>query len=134
MDALGPPTLRLFIRDESLAIARLAADAEWPSWALACRFVSLARTEDELSIVCPTAVVPDVVEAAKGWRAMQVVGPLDLSLTGVLAGLTTILADRGIAVFAISTYETDLILVREASLGPATEALIAAGYEVRAAK
>lgn len=134
MDVPADRLPSLFVREEILAIARLGPDGPWPAWAMACPFVVLARTEGELSVVCPSSVVPDDVRAERDWRAFQVAGPLDFGLTGLLAGLTTALASAGIAVFAISTFDTDLILVRAASLGAAVEALVASGYEVRDAR
>jgi hypothetical protein len=125
--------IALSVREETLAVARLDPGDEWPGWALSSRFVVLARTEGELSVVCPEESVPRDVRAERGWRAFQVDGPLDFTLTGVLAGLLAPLATAGIAVFVVSTFDTDFVLVREGRLKAAIDALRAAGYEVRAA-
>ena len=85
--------------------------------------VSLTRTADELSIVCPQAHLPAGVRAEHGFRAFKVMGPLDFALTGVLSGLLLPLAAVGVSVFTLSTYDTDYLLVREAQLDRAREAL-----------
>lgn len=88
-----------------------------------------ARTAEEISLVCPTACVPAEVEAREdGWRAFCINGILDFSLIGILSGISTVLADNGIGIFAVSTYNTDYIFVKEPQLPCAIEALEAAGY------
>ena len=97
-------------------------------------FYFLARTDRELSLVCPTRAVPACVRAREdGWRAFRAAGTLDFSLVGILARLTGILADRGIGLFAVSTDDTDYILVRAADLQRALAALSEAGYTLREA-
>jgi uncharacterized protein len=120
----------LRVRNETLAVARLGPDDPWPDWALRQRFVALVRTESEVSVVCDQAVVPEDIRAERGWRALQTEGPLDLSMTGILAGLTGVLAASSIPVFAISTFDTDLLLVRQERLVEAIAALTSAGYVV----
>lgn len=109
--------LRLSLLDDRLAVCRLAPDAALPSW-LAWRgdLVSVTRTGKELSVVCPQGAVPSDVAAERDWRAFEVEGPLDFALTGVLAGLATPLAEAGIGIFVLSTYDTDYLLVRAADL------------------
>jgi hypothetical protein len=80
--------------------------------------------------VCPAARVPDDVRAERGWRALAVAGPLDFALTGVLAALAGPLADAGVSIFAIATYDTDYVLVRADRLADAVGALRAAGHRV----
>ncbi|MGE3275165.1 MAG: ACT domain-containing protein [Vicinamibacterales bacterium] len=111
-----------------LAVARLAADSPLPGWVPATGFLSISRTARELSVVCDEAAVPPEVVAERGWRALEVEGPLDFGLTGVLASLAGPLAGAGVSIFAVSTYDTDYILVREAALGTARRALEAAGH------
>lgn len=97
------------------AICRLDAQAVTPGWAVGRGgFVSITRSERELSIVAAEALVPAEVKAERGWAAMRVVGQLDFSMVGVLATVTTALATARISCFAISTYDTDYILVKEA--------------------
>jgi NAD+ diphosphatase len=103
------------------AVARLPAGAEVPPWAASGgAFVSVTRTADELSITCPQDAVPPDVRAERDLAALRVEGPLDFGLTGILAGLSAPLADAGIPVFAVATYDTDYLLV---PAGRATEAL-----------
>ena len=94
------------------AVARLQADADVPPWASSGRgFVSVTRTAQELSITCPQDVVPGGVPAQRGLAALRVEGPLDFGLTGILAALSAPLAEAGIPVFAVATYDTDYLLV-----------------------
>ncbi len=117
----------LSILNEELAVCRLAADAPIPVWA-AGRFFNITRTHEELSIVCVQDQAPKDVQAERGWRAFKVAGPLDFSWTGILAGLAQTLAQAEISLFAISTYDTDYILVRAHDLDDAVKALRGAGY------
>ena len=92
----------------------------------------MTRTADELSIVCGDASVPPDLDARaqRGWRALKVQGPLDFSLTGVLDALTAPLAQARISIFALSTYDTDYVLVHGDDLAQACETLTAAGHTV----
>jgi hypothetical protein len=116
------------IIDGQYAIVRLAADDAIPAWARGA-FVSITRTSDELSIVCAEGGVPDV-SADRGWRCLKLAGPFPLDQTGVAAAFTRVLADAGVALFVVSTYDTDYVLVREAALEDAAAALRASGYLV----
>jgi hypothetical protein len=119
-----------------LAIARLAPDAPLPDWAAPenagdAALHAVVRTRDELSVVCAQARVADDVRAERAWRALAVAaGPLDLTLTGVLVALALPLARAGVAIFAVSTYDTDYVLVRSERLVEAVEALRDAGHRV----
>jgi hypothetical protein len=123
--------LSLRVLPDPLAVCRLPADAEVPAWAVAARFFSITRTADEMSVVCPEPSVPEGVENERGWRALQVEGSLDFSLTGVLASLAGPLAEAKIPIFVISTFETDLLLVKAERLEGAVETLRGAGHRVR---
>ncbi|MBP7691278.1 MAG: ACT domain-containing protein [Anaerolineales bacterium] len=112
------------------AVCRLPAEAPVPDWALAGAWFSVTRTADELSIVCAEEAAPAVVAAERGWRAVKVAGPLDFSLVGILAALTGPLALAGVSVFAVSTYDTDYLLVKAAQLSAALEAWRAAGHQI----
>jgi uncharacterized protein len=112
------------------AICRLAADAAVPSWASGGDFSSVTRTPDELSVVCAEAGAPDGVKCERGWRILQVAGPLEFSLTGVLAAIAAPLASAGVSIFAISTFDTDYVLVKEDNLAEAAAALGTAGHRV----
>ena len=90
-----------------------------------------ARTDEEISLVCPTAAVPaGTTHREDGWRGFRIQGTLDFSLVGILSRISTLLADAGIGLFAVSTYNTDYILVKAEALGRALAVLRAAGYTV----
>ena len=102
----------------ALAIARLDPDDPPPAWAAPDgAFHAVVRTAGELSVVCADDAVPDGVRAERGFRALQVAGPLDFGLTGVLAALAVPLAEAGVPIFAIATYDTAHVLVRAERLG-----------------
>ena len=84
-------------------------------------------------MVCESSAVPTEVPAEPGWRALVDAGPLDFGLVGIVAGLTRALADAGVSVFVVSTYDTDYLLVRGATLERAVAALQSAGYRVTTA-
>jgi hypothetical protein len=112
------------------AMVRLAADAPLPLWALRGDFFSITRTSEELSIVCGEDRVPSGLTAETGWRALKVQGSIALSEIGVLAGLAAPLADAKVRLFAISTFDTDYLLVRGKKLDAAIAALRSAGHGV----
>ncbi len=122
--------LPLVILPERLAICRLAVEAPFPDWARPGDLLAFIRSRDELTVVCVERPVPPEVIAERGWRALQVQGPLDFALVGVLAAITAPLAKAGVSVFAISTYNTDYILVKEEALERAIQALGQAGFLV----
>ena len=126
MSGLEP--LSLSILPETFAICRLEPSAPTPAWAHSGPFLSVTRTPAELSVVCPDAAAPPGVAANRGWRAIAVAGTLDFGLTGVLASLASPLAAAGVSIFAVSTYDTDYVLVKDETLGRAVEALAAAGH------
>ncbi|MGZ3427912.1 MAG: ACT domain-containing protein [Polyangia bacterium] len=103
-------------------MARLPADAPIPSWATGA-LVSITRTPDELSIVCEDAGVPPEVRAERDFAALRVAGTIDFSVVGLLASLTWVLADAQVSVLALSTYDTDYLLVRNSDLPRARTAL-----------
>jgi hypothetical protein len=120
--------VRLTVLDHRLAVCGLDGAADLPGWAHQGNFFSITRGTDELSVVCLEGLVPEGVRAERGWRAMRVVGVIDFSVIGVLARLTVPLAEAGIGVFAVSTFDTDYLLVKEQDLGEAIEALRDAGH------
>lgn len=123
--------LELSILPGVLAICRLEADARIPDWGTTGDFLSITRTPDELSLVCPQSNVPEGVRCEQGWRCLKVAGPLDFALTGILAALATPLAQAGISIFAVSTYDTDYVLVRDEELEDAVRVLRKADHSVR---
>lgn len=130
---MSPPAARRFTLDVlpgEFAVCRLAADAPVPAWATGGPFVSVTRTADELSVVCPAAGVPTGARHEPGWRCLRLAGPIPFTEVGVLAALLAPLATAGVGVFAVSTFDTDYILVKAADLGRATDALRGADYAV----
>ena len=115
--------MELILLPDSLAICRLGKDAKIPDWALAGSFYAVTRTEDELSIVCPDGHPPPGTKLDSGWRALKVQGPLALEEIGVLAGITAPLAEAGLPVFVISTFDTDYLLVKQQHLSRAVRLL-----------
>ena len=107
-----PSSLTLLALPGLYAVCRLPADAPWPTWA-AGDFISISRATDELSIVCAADCVPDEVRREDGWRCLRVNGVINFSVVGVLASLIAPLAEAGVSVFAVSTFDTDYLLVKE---------------------
>lgn len=124
------PKQRLTILDINLTVHRLAADAPIPGDVLDAAFAWTARTDEELSIVCDSRVKIAADRSECGWRCFKVAGPMDFSQVGVLAGISTALAGAGISIFAISTFDTDYILVRSPEIEKAVSALSENGYEI----
>ena len=123
--------LTLTVLPERYAICRLDPQAPVPSWATEGDFVCIARTAAELSIVCSEKNVPTGTNCEPGWRNLKCEGPLDYSLTGIMASLAEPLADAGVPIFPIATHDTDYILVKERHLEAAVRALTAYGHHVR---
>ena len=122
--------MKLHTLDELYAIVRLEPDAELPDWVRGGHFWSATRSESELSIVCCEEDVPTDASAERGWCALELAGPLDFSLTGVVAALVTPLAEAAVPIFVISTFETDYLFVRERDLERSVNALAEAGHSV----
>jgi hypothetical protein len=111
------------------AIVRLAPDAPVPDWATKGDFISITRTADELSIVCPAENLPPDVHSLHSWICLKLEGPFPFSQTGVLLSFIEPLSKNEIPIFAISTYDTDYVLIPEEWAGAAISALQAAGHE-----
>ena len=125
------PKLPLRVLPETLAICRLPPKADIPSWAARpSAFVTISRTATELSITAKQSVVPGGTDCERDYRAFQVRGPLPLNLVGILASIAEPLAAAGLSIFAISTYETDYVLVKARDLDAAVQALERAGHQV----
>ena len=111
------------------AVCRLDPSQPLPSWAAAGTGVlSLTRTPSELSIVCPAAIVPPGTQSQPGWACLELIGPFPFSLTGILASFLNPLAQAEVPIFALSTFDTDWVLVPETHLAKAMQALRAAGH------
>lgn len=121
--------MKLTVLPGSLAVCRLSPSQNVPAWVWQDKtLLSVTYTADELSIVCAGDAVPNAVQCERNWRALKVQGPLNFSLTGILAALASPLASAGIAIFALSTYDTDYILVKEPSLQQAIAVLQQHGH------
>jgi uncharacterized protein len=119
---------------ERLAVCRFAANARIPAWALEGGFFCVVRTRDELSIVGGEDAwredrMPDGALAERGWVALKLEGPFPFSMTGVLASFLQPLAEARIPIFAISTFDTDYVLIKRENLEQAVVVLGAAGHE-----
>lgn len=128
IDSTACAGIALDVLDCDLSVCKLA---ELPEGLLNKSLCFVARTRDELSVVCDTAAVPARTLAREdGWRALKVCGPLNFGLIGIMARISSALADAHIAIFAVSTFDTDYILVKEDKLETAIAALRAAGCEI----
>lgn len=123
-------TFHLHALAGEFAVCKLSAESSIPAWATLGTTWSVTRTSTELSVVCPQSNLPQEVEAGRDWRALQVDGPLPFTMVGVLSTLIGSLADAGISVFVLSTYDTDLILVQKDSFDDACARLIEAGHTI----
>ena len=122
--------LHMSVAAMDLAIARLEAETAVPAWAMAGGFFSITRTPGELSVVAEHARIPSGMPADGGWCALQVEGPLPLSAVGILHSISGPLAGAGISIFAVSTHDTDYLLVKVEAMERAVRALSAAGHTV----
>ncbi len=127
---MTPRSLTLEVLPRTFAVCRLDADASLPDWAASGGFVSLTRTDAELSIVCLQESVPAGVRAEPGWRCLRVKGPLGFGLTGILASLAGPLASSGVSIFVVSTYDTDYLMLQQRDLDRGLDALQRAGHTV----
>jgi uncharacterized protein len=122
--------LSLTLLEQSFTIHRLEPDAELPKPALRSSFFAVTRTDEELSLVLPDSVKIESNRSDLGWACFKVQGPLEFQLVGVLAGISSVLAEAGVPIFVISTFDTDYILVKREHVQVAREALISKGYNV----
>lgn len=121
---------RFTILEGAWAIVRLPAEAPVPGWALThSRFSSITRTTEEVSIVCVESAVPEGVHSEPGWSVLKLIGPFPFQLVGVLASIVSPLAAAEISVFAISTFDTDYILVKSSRAAEAIDVLTRHGHE-----
>jgi len=122
--------LNLSILPDMYAVCQMPSKTPIPMWATASSFYSVTQTSDEISIVCESKEVPTSVKAKQNWRMIKVEGPLDFSLTGILASLAVPLANAQISIFVISTFDTDYLLVQDKSLSKAVMVLRNSGFSV----
>ena len=123
------PKLVLSVLSETFTIHKLSLDASIPEGIIKSNYYSVSKTENELSVVCSELIEVQSLQSSKGCKCIKVKGPLDFNLTGILAGISDILAQANISIFAISTFDTDYILVRSQDLSSARTKLRQAGYK-----
>jgi hypothetical protein len=127
-------TFSMTLIEQTFTIHRLKADAGIPKTALTASFFAITRTEEELSIVLPESLEIQSDRHESGWSCFKVDGPLKLDQVGILSEIARTLAKAKIAIFALSTFETDYILVKREQARAAQEALVSAGHKVRKAR
>ena len=120
--------MNLTLLGERFAVCRLDPTAPLPSWAASSSFLSIARTPDELSIVCDEALTPAGAKVECGWEVLKLHGPFTFDQIGVLASCVTPLVAHGVSVFTISTFDTDYLLIKAHQTDAAVTALQAAGH------
>ncbi len=124
---------RLFLTllPERFGICRFDPNTPVPNWALTSPFFSVTRTPEEISVVCYEGLIPEETPYEKGWRCLKVEGPIDFSETGILSSLIQPLAREDVSIFALSTYDTDYLLIKEGNLPRTIEILSVEGFSVR---
>ncbi|MCG7564503.1 ACT domain-containing protein [Pseudoalteromonas sp. McH1-42] len=118
----------LQVLPHNFTIHSLDSDQAVPAEVISAEIFFIAKTSEELSIVCPSDLVFNSFATEPHWRALEVIGPLGFSLTGIMANISGVLASANVSIFSISTYDTDYILVKEAQLPDAIKALKKDGY------
>lgn len=124
----GSVNLVLSVLSETFTIHKLSPDVSIPEEILKSNNYSVSKTENELSVVCSELIEVQSLQSSKGWKCIKVKGPLDFNLTGILASISDILAQANISIFAISTFDTDYILVKLQDLSSARTKLRQADY------
>lgn len=127
---INPMKLTLTLMEQNFTVHRLSADADVPEDILRTPFFAAMRTADELSLVLPETVVCQSDSAEPGWACFKVNGPLEFGLVGILASIAGALAEARIPIFALSTFETDYVLVKREQVEAAKEALTSTGYNI----
>lgn len=129
---MNRPQLTLLLLEGCLAVCRLPANSKVPAWASAKGpLCSITRSTKELSIICAETAVPSGVRCERGWRVMKVENTLNFALTGILVSLAAPLADAGVSIFTVSTYDSQYLMVKEASIELALQILVNAGHEIQ---
>lgn len=122
--------LTLSVLEPLFAVCKIKGSQLLPEWATKGEFWTISKTSDEVSIVCDQNFIPPEVTAEKNWRAIKVLGPLDFSLTGILSSIANPLAENKISIFAISTFDTDYILIKQSELNNAVNILSKSGFKI----
>lgn len=123
--------LQLELLPDTLAICRLPADAPVPAWASSpAPFLTVSRSADELSITALQSLVPDGLRCERDYQALRVKGTLPPNLVGILLSIAEPLANAGLSIFAISTYDTDYVLLKARDVPAGLAALRQAGHQI----
>jgi hypothetical protein len=122
--------LKFRVLQEKLAVCQLPAESRVPEWAIGSGFFCVTQTAEELSIVCDESRVPAGTRIERDWVALKLEGPFPFAMTGVLASFLQPLADAGIPIFAVATFDTDYVLMKRDQLESAKAALSAASHEL----
>ncbi|MBC8258569.1 MAG: ACT domain-containing protein [SAR324 cluster bacterium] len=128
---MSSSNLVLTVLKETYTIHKLERNTTLPEVLTECEFYSLSKTQQELSLVCSEQIFIQSENSSSDWKCLKVAGPLDFNLTGILAGLSDTLAKAKISIFAISTFNTDYILIQKQDLEAAQTALISQGYQFK---
>lgn len=131
MTAINPQKFVISVLPQTFAVCWIDPTSAIPAWATKSSFFTISRTSEELSIICPQEDVPDNTRSDAGWRCFKVEGPLDLTLTGIFASLANALSNAKISIFALSTYDTDYLMVKQENVDRAASALTELGHQVR---
>jgi len=121
-------TLRLL--DDTFSIHSLAVDSKIPSEVFEASVYFIGKTFEEISIVLPSSITLNSEDCEPDWQAFEVVGPLDFILTGILSSISTVLANEKISIFAVSTFDTDYILVKSNKVDDAISTLRNNNFQV----
>lgn len=124
------PKQTLKLLEDKFAIHSFAEDESIPTEVFKAPIYFIGKTYEELSIVCPEELTLDSIEREDGWMALEVMGPLAFSMTGIMSQISGSLANADISIFAISTFDTDYILVKQNTVEEAIKTLRKDGYKV----
>ncbi len=123
--------LNFIALNETFAVCKLPPNSDIPNWIYNNVFYSITHTPDELSLVCIQDTIPAEVRAEKDWKVFKVAGPLDFSLVGILSNISNTLAKSEISIFAISTFDTDYVLVKKKDYEKAKKAFVEQGHTIK---
>lgn len=127
---IGKRVLKLQLLDPEFGILELDTNENIPDWVLCQDMYALTRTDTEITIVCPFSEIPGHVHCDSGWKCLKIEGVFDFNEIGIIANISTILAQNDISVYVISTYKTDYILIKEKHVNRAIGALQEKGHRV----
>ncbi len=123
--------MRLKLLEPVFAVCKLSPHTQIPEWALSAEVFFLSKTQDELSVICPSAQVPATVEHSADWRCFRVDDDLEFEQTGVVATVSTPIANAGLSLFLVSTHDRDYVLVHQSNLAQAIDVYNQHGFTVK---